>query len=86
MKNQLHDILMSLIYRKNWSAETSVDGNKTVQGWVQDGSKRLREQVGMDSNCVGMGRDGTEILSPCRSLSSFVVQQKCLNKRKVRSA
>ena len=44
----------------------SWDGNKTGAGMGWDGSKCLRKRVAMDSNCAGMGGDGTEILSPCR--------------------
>ena len=38
-----------------------------------DGSRYLRERVGMDSNYTGTVGDGTEILSLCRPLVSWLV-------------
>jgi len=50
--------------------QTDLQGRKqNGVGTGGDGSKCLREWVGVDSSCVRTGGDETEIMSPCRSLA-----------------
>jgi len=47
-----------------------MESNWHGDGW--DGSKCMRERVGMDLKCVRTGGGGTKISSPCRSLVSIL--------------